>query len=287
MESRLHLLGLVLDNSSDHPESGEKQGPFTLAVPAGSECPRLHLHGRSETVSNFIRTFGVWQRPITAFLINYLKEGDVFVDVGANIGYFSVYAGLCVGDSGRVHAIEPDPDNAALLAANLELNGLSNAKVHRTAVADFTGEATLYQGEFNAGAHSLVQKDGLGPGAEVPVTTLDRLLADEPKVKLLKIDVQGAEISVLRGMKEMLSDSERRPAIIMEFSPGELRRNDALEEFFDFVARNRYSLRAFIANERSRTKPPQIRRATLRQIAKDFLFAKETAEFDLLLLTHR
>jgi len=283
----LNLLGLVLDNSTDHPESSENQGPVTLTVPAGSECPRLRLHNRSETVSNFIRSFGVWQRPITTFLINYLEEGDVFVDVGANIGYFSVYAGLCVGDSGRVHAIEPDPDNAALLAANLELNGLANAQVHRTAVADFTGEATLYRGKSNAGAHSLVQKGGLAPGAEVPVTTLDRLLAEEPKVKLMKIDVQGAEISVLRGMKEMLSDPGRRPAIIMEFSPGELRRNDALEEFFDFVAHNRYSLRAFIANERSRIKPPQIRRATLRQIAEDFLLARETAEFDLLLLTHR
>ncbi len=268
---------------------GEERGgaePIRLTTKVGETYPLLRLHDRAETVSNFIRQYGVWQRPITTFLISYLKEGDVFVDVGANIGYFSVYAGLCVGQSGRVHAVEPAPDNAALLAANLELNGLSNAEVHRTAVADFTGEATLFQGEFNAGAHSLLRKGDLAPGVEVPVTTLDELLSGEPKVKLIKIDVQGAEISVLRGMKDLLSERERRPAIIMEFSPGELQRNGALEEFFHFIARNRYSLRAFIANERSRIKPPQIRRATLRQIADDFLYAKETAEFDLLLLTH-
>ena len=111
-------------------------------------------------------------------------------------------------------------------------------------------------------------------------------MAKAPKVNLIKIDVQGAQIDVLRGMQEMLSSPGARPGIILEFAPGELKRNGTLDEFFDFVAHNDYSLRAFIANERPHTKPPQIRRATLRRIAEDFIAGGDPAEFDLLLLPH-
>ena len=252
----------------------------------GETRPRLLLHDRPETVSNFIREYGVWQRPVTTFIAGYLNEGDVFVDVGANIGYFSVYAGLCVGSSGQVHAVEPDPDNAALLTANLALNGLSNVRLHRAAVSDYCGEATLFRGNFNAGAHSLLRKDDLSAGPKVAVATLDQLLAEERQVKLIKIDVQGAEPSVLRGMQELLARCETKPGILMEFSPVDLARSGELDELFGFISRNQYSLRAFITNERAKTKPPQIRRATLRQIANDFLAVDDAAEFDILLLAH-
>lgn len=274
---------------SDHSQTqaaGGGKTPVTLGTPVNGTAPRLLLHDRSETVSNFLRTFGVWQRPITAFLINYLQEGDVFVDVGANIGYFSVYAGLKVGAGGRVHAVEPDAVNAGLLTENLALNGLDNVRLHRTAVADFCGEATFFHGGHNAGAHSLVRKDELSAGPKVPVVTLDRLLADEAKIKLMKIDVQGAELAVLRGLRERLADPQARPGIILEFSPLDLQRGGELDALLDFIAAHHYSLRAFIANERSSTKPPQIRRATLRQIAEDFIEAKDDSEFDLLLLPH-
>ena len=269
------------------PQNTDGREPVTLPIPVGRTSPRLFLHDRPETISNFVRKFGVWQRPITSFIVSYLQPGDVFVDVGANIGYFSVYAGLCVGGDGRVHAIEPDSDNAALLRANLALNGLANVQLHQTAVSDYCGEATLFRGGFNAGAHSLLPKDDLTPRSKVPVTTLSRLLEGEPEIKLMKIDVQGAELSALRSMAELLSKCETKPGIIMEFSPIDLQRNGELDEFFEFVSQNGYSLRAFIANERAKTKPPQIRRATLRQIAEDLLYANDAAEFDLLLLSHR
>jgi FkbM family methyltransferase len=259
--------------------------PFLLTLPVAGRRPRLHLHDQGETVSNFIRGHGVWQRPLTSFLLNYLKPDDVFVDVGANLGYFTVYAGLAVGAGGKVLAVEPDERNAALLLQNAELNGLSNVQLHRTAVADFIGEAPLFRGDFNAGAHSLIHKDDLNAEeTSVPVTTLDRLLAQEPRVKLIKVDVQGAEVAVLRGLEGYLAAAEAKPGITLEFSPLELSRRDELDAIIDFIARHGYSLRAFIANERATTRPPQIRRATLQQIARDFIEVEDNAEFDILLL---
>lgn len=261
--------------------------PVTLAYPLEGTAPRLLLHGRSETISNFVRAHHVWQRPVTAFLTGYLKPGDVFVDIGANIGYFTIYAGLRVGPHGQVHAVEPDPENIALLRANLELNGLTNVQVHQTAISDSSGEARLFRASFNSGAHSLFQKNDHSGGLKVPVARLDELLDGERPPKLVKIDVQGAECYVLRSMTKLLEPPSVRPAIIAEFSPLDLARHGHLDEFFTFIAEHDYSLRAFVANERQEVKPPQVRRATLRQIAEDLLLANDPAELDVLLLPHR
>lgn len=258
--------------------------PIELAYAVNSVFPRLHVHDHNETVSNFLRRHKIWQRQITVFIAGYLSDGDVFVDAGANIGYFSVYAGLRVGSSGKVHAVEPDEKNASLLTANLELNGLSNFTVHPTAVSDTTGEATLFRGKSNAGAHSLLQKGSLAAGPKVPVTTLDNLLRKERTPKLIKIDVQGAELNVLNGMKDLLSGGEEKPAILLEFSPIDLHRNGQLDQLFEFIKSHDYGVRAFIANERRAIMPPQIRRATLRGIANDFVKTNDAAEFDIVLI---
>src|SRR3546814_8410940 len=93
--------------------------PLDLAYQVEGKRPRLRVHNRPETISNFLRDYGVWQRALLTFMIGYLREGDTFVDVGANIGYFSIYAGLRVGSSDQVHAIEPVEANAPVLAANV------------------------------------------------------------------------------------------------------------------------------------------------------------------------
>ena len=274
--------------ASKKPSDPADENPtFELAVPARGIHPRIKLHNRPETISNFIRLFGSWQTPIINFMNNYLKDGDVFIDVGANIGYFSIYASLIVGNTGKVHAIEPDSANIDLLLENISLNHIDNIELHRTAVSDFQGQATLFRGDYNAGAHSLLQKSELKPGSQVPVTTLDDLLKNERTPKLIKIDVQGVEVSVLLSMKELLSSRESKPAILLEFSAFELQRNAQLNELFQFIEEHNYILHAFIVNEGPNVVPPQIRRATLRQIADDLLAQKSKGEFDILLLPHR
>lgn len=258
--------------------------PITLALEAGGKFPCLYLHQRPETISILLRAHRVWQREVTLFLRHYLRNGDVFVDVGANIGYFTVYAGLCVGSGGQVHAVEPDGQNVQLLEANTVLNTLANVRVHHTALADSSCNATLFRHADNAGAHSLRQAPGLAEGPCVAVSRLDELLAGQRSPRLIKIDVQGAEVPVLRGAAGLLGSQGERPAIILEFAPAALERAGEIDELFAFIETHHFSLHAFIANSGPSVVPPPIRRATLREIARDFVTTGHNAEFDLLLL---
>lgn len=130
-----------------------------------------------------------------AFAMHLLREGDLFVDVGANIGSYSILAsGVCGAET---VAIEPSPEAADALQANVDLNGL-NDKVHiwRCAVGAQTGTVRLTQG-FDC-VNRVVDGAGEELSIEVPQQTLDELLNGEPPT-LLKIDVEGYEHAVLRG----------------------------------------------------------------------------------------
>jgi FkbM family methyltransferase len=246
---------------------------------------QLQVHPGSETVSNFLRSYRVWQRPLTAFIAQALRPGDGFVDVGANIGYFSVIAASAVGTRGRVHSFEPDPENFALLERNRALNGLEGMRCHAVAVADRIGEAVLHRSASNRGGHSLLEKPGLAGELRVPVTRLDVVLADEPPPRIVKIDVQGGDLAVLEGMEGLLSGGRSRPLVILEFAPGEFHRVDpGLERFRGFLDRHGYGLCAFVANERRTVTPPRVRFPSLRAIYDDFVHFGEDAEFDVLLV---
>ena len=99
--------------------------PIALDIVGLQHSLQLYVHGEQDQfVSRRIREHGVWEPYETSLVLRLLQPGDVFVDVGANIGYFSVLAASLVGDAGKVFAFEPDPDNFQLLCANAELNGL-------------------------------------------------------------------------------------------------------------------------------------------------------------------
>jgi FkbM family methyltransferase len=147
-----------------------------------------------------------------------------FLDVGANIGYFTCLMGKLAGPSGTVLAVEPEPQNFALLQQNIKLNHLTNVMAHRCALGASEGSAMLglYKAA-NRGRHSLLDTQAKSQ-IEVPVKTLDELVRNVvPNVKswsLLKIDVEGYEGFVLDGAKETLPRVE---TLVMEYSPALLR----------------------------------------------------------------
>lgn len=137
-----------------------------------------------------------------------LRPGDTFFDVGANTGFFTLLGARCVGPTGTVVAVEPLPRNADCLERHVALNGLANVVVVRKAVSDFEGSGTFSEEGWSTGR--------LSPGARstVEVTTLDGLaqeLGVEPHV--VKVDVEGAEIDLLRGARRLLE--EVRPILFM------------------------------------------------------------------------
>jgi len=143
-------------------------------------------------------------------LRHFLNPGMTFVDVGANVGQFSLLAARAVGASGRVLSIEPAPETAALLRRSAELNAYRHLEVIERAVSDAAGRATLHLAA-GCGMHSLCEgAKGRDHGeVSVPVLPLDDLLAerDVDRVHAIKIDVEGLEMSVLRGGEGTLRDN--------------------------------------------------------------------------------
>ncbi|MGH2361731.1 MAG: FkbM family methyltransferase [bacterium] len=140
------------------------------------------------------------------WLTHYLRPGDTFLDVGAHAGSFSLLAARLVGPTGRVIAIEPDPQNLDLLRANIARNGCS-AAVQIVAAAAAARDGTVRFARASA-ASSRVQGQLVGiedaTAIEIPAVQLDAFAALKPR--LIKVDVEGGEINVLKGAPGLLSD---------------------------------------------------------------------------------
>lgn len=153
----------------------------------------------------------------TRYLDRVTQPGATCLDVGANVGYFTmVMAGKAT--AGTVYAFEPLPLNAALIAASVEMNGFNNVRLVRTAVGADTGEVVFNQAADSA--YSSIHDTGRKPLARqltVPIVSLDNFLTAEAigPVDVMKCDVEGAEGLVLDGAAALLAAPERQPAAIM------------------------------------------------------------------------
>jgi FkbM family methyltransferase len=164
-----------------------------------------------------ITIFGVYEFAVTHLVREYLKPGDVFVDVGANIGYYSIIAGAAVRDSGAVYAFEPSASVRARLERNVRLNGLSQIVIRPEAVTASSGVVRLVepQGLGNDGL-AYVESNGGNAGVEVRAVRLDELPEfSERSPDLIKVDVEGGEPEVFRGASSLLNRSDA-PSIIFE-----------------------------------------------------------------------
>jgi FkbM family methyltransferase len=160
--------------------------------------------------------------PEFALLERHVRPGMTVVDIGANIGCYTLVLSSLVGETGVVVAFEPGPDNVAALRGNVERNGVKNVRIEARAVSDRSGTATLELSRAS-GEHRLAPSaDGIRT-VQVPVTTLDEAL--EPlgyRADIVKMDAQGAEFAVLRGMTRTL-EANRNLCLLVEFDPEGLR----------------------------------------------------------------
>jgi FkbM family methyltransferase len=161
---------------------------------------------------------GVWDPLLTVFIRNTLKSNDVFVDVGANAGYFTLLAANCVGSSGKVLSIEPNPLIARQLRSNITRSQLENVFIEEAACSDSSDPLVLnLHDDSNSGRASVSRGNANGADrVQVESITLDQLVSkyNLRQVTLVKIDVEGAEFMVLRGMGETIS--RFRPLIVLE-----------------------------------------------------------------------
>jgi FkbM family methyltransferase len=158
------------------------------------------------------------ERPVQEVLSSELAPGDVFYDVGANVGFFSLLAARLVGDDGRVVAFEPVPANADAAEANAADNGLTTIEVHRVAAGSGPARRQLYLTRHPGGASLTVEAVGtdLRGATRVEVVAIDDLVeaGTVPPPDLVKIDVEGAELDVLTGLAATLD--RHRPTVVIE-----------------------------------------------------------------------
>lgn len=147
-----------------------------------------------------------------------VQPGEFVLEAGANVGYFTLLLARLVGPTGRVLCYEPDPETSRILARNVESNGYRNVTVRPVAVADEPGELTFFRALKNTGDNRLFSHGADAGSFPVPVVTLDDELRGEPRIDLLKMDIQGAEALALHGMARTLREAPPR-RIMMEFWP--------------------------------------------------------------------
>lgn len=165
----------------------------------------------------------VFEEQLLDYSRSVLHEGDVFLDVGSNFGLYAVMGSLAVGKSGKVIAFEPTPDTIKQLNENLSLNNCTNVVVEPLAIGDSMGEVEFNQSTNGMDAwNSIVKLDELSESVmtTVPITTLDNYIdshnVDPGNIKLIKIDVEGWEVPVIKGADRLLKNHS--PILLVEFT---------------------------------------------------------------------
>lgn len=199
--------------------------PVRLTVEPGVS---FLLDPRDLVPLTILRT-GEWQPEIWEALLPNLREGSVFLDVGAHIGYFSMKAARKVGRTGRVLSFEPNPETLKLLNDNVARNHAENITVEPVACTEREQTLTLYAAPVaNTGASSLARSNAeIAPGESAhgyqvrgrPIDDVVREL-NLQRVDAIKVDVEGAEVSVLRGAANTLK--RFHPKLIIEVVPAQL-----------------------------------------------------------------
>jgi FkbM family methyltransferase len=164
------------------------------------------LHGNTtDRIQRDLYYFGLWEPSLTAWIERRLSHGDVFVDVGANVGYFTLLAAKCVGTTGKVVAIEPQPEIFQHLSAHVTANALQNVRlVNEAAVGpDEAGTVTLYWGgDANIGSTSMLSHGEQSRSTTAAARPLASILTDDEcrRARIIKIDVEGVEAKAVRGL---------------------------------------------------------------------------------------
>jgi len=169
----------------------------------------IEVDARDMVGSHILRN-GVWEPETAAFFLGWVRPGMTFVDAGAHVGHYTLLASDLVGAEGRVIAFEPHPLLGPVLRRNVERAGCANATVSKLALGRASGAADLILHPCDNFGSSSLRADaeaGHRPRAPVEVTTLDDYLerAGGPKVDVMKLDVEGAELDVIDGARRTLA----------------------------------------------------------------------------------
>lgn len=163
---------------------------------------------------------GLYEPTETDLILGLIQSGHVVLDIGANIGYYTLLFAGIVGDTGHIFAFEPDPYSFELLSKNISVNRFSNVSAFQLAVADRDAELPLYQDKFSNLDHRLFKPSSESASVMVKAVKLDSFLPQilDRRIDFVKMDIQGAEGLALEGMKGLVAQSST-VTILAEYWP--------------------------------------------------------------------
>ncbi|AQA12555.1 FkbM family methyltransferase [Streptomyces malaysiensis] len=219
-----------------------------------------------DLIQRYLYLFGVWEPHMTRWLQRRLKPGDVFVDVGANIGYYSVLASRLVGGSGKVVAVEASPTFLGLLQRHARRNGCANIRTVNAAVSDREELLTfILASSRNMGANSVVPYDGPAESTfEIAARPLPDLLTEDEitRARVIKVDVEGAEGGVVRGLVPLLDRLRPDAELTVEVTPQRMAElGDSVEELLAALTGHGFHVYRLTNDYAAGSYPDALRRA--------------------------
>ncbi|MDD3150254.1 MAG: FkbM family methyltransferase [Candidatus Gastranaerophilales bacterium] len=207
---------------------------------------KLYLNLQEDSVvEKDIFYTGTYEPGILDVMKKTLYPGDIFIDAGANIGLMSIHAAKLVGENGKVLSFEPEPNTLKILNKNIAINNLKNISVYNCGLGSIEESQIIYDAICkNRGMASLMQSSEVkSGGTQIIVRKLDDILAENnlEKVKFLKIDVEGWELEVLKGAKNLLA-SENAPIICIEYFVTRKIQNGTPDDIVQMLKDNDYRI---------------------------------------------
>jgi FkbM family methyltransferase len=214
---------------------------------------KMHLLNNDPGISASLLKPGGYKKREPAFMTilkREIKPGSVAMDIGANLGFVTLYMCRGVGDKGLIYAVEPSSSNYEILNLNIKLNGFGSiASAENLAVSDINGDVEFFMSDYsNLGSLRRFDKTNAG-SATVKCVNLDSYLKDKEMPEFYKMDIEGAEVNVLNGMSSVLRNSVPGTKILMEVHPQFYKGNEmalALESVLDVNFYFKYVISAAI-----------------------------------------
>jgi FkbM family methyltransferase len=192
-----------------------------VRLPWGSDL-RVNIH---DSIGWSIYTSAIYETAVTETLWRLTKPSDSVADIGANIGYMASILSARVGRSGKVYCFEPHPQMAAELRSNIALWRYGQScSVWQAAVGESSGPGSLFVPEYfshNHGISSLSPRNDIGTNTEIPIdiVALDDVIPKAASLAVVKIDVEGHELSVFKGMQNILESHRVHYIVFEEIAP--------------------------------------------------------------------
>ncbi len=168
---------------------------------------------------------GIHEKLVTNLIKKEIHSGDVVLDIGAHIGYYTLQFANLVGSTGKVYAFEPEPKNFELLKKNVQINKHDNVVLIQKIVSDKDGIVEFFISKFDSIGNKLFKSNEAGSSIKIESTTLDEYFKDlKKKIDFIKMDIQGGEGKATLGMKNLLKENKNLK-IIQQWAPEPLKQN--------------------------------------------------------------